>query len=92
MPWVAGKHRLTEAYAWFLADWAKQPSWKEVAVAFRTTWDHVFCSVERAVAWGREHQDLSGVKAIGVDEILPGSEVIAICHWSTRSTDCKRLL
>ena len=69
MPWVAGKHRLTEAYAWFLAGWAKRLSWKEVAEAFRTSWDHVFCSVERAVTWGREHQDLSGVQAIGVDEI-----------------------
>jgi transposase len=69
MPWVSGKHRLTKTYAWFLAGWAKRLSWKEVAEAFRTTWDHVFCSVEQAVAWGREHQDLSGVKAIGVDEI-----------------------
>ena len=69
MPWVKGKHRLTEAYAWFLADWAKRLSWQEVAVAFRTTWDHVFCSVERAVVWGREQQDLSGIEAIGVDEI-----------------------
>ena len=25
MPWVVGKHRLTEAYAWFLAGWAKRP-------------------------------------------------------------------
>jgi len=69
MPWVSGKHRLTESYAWFLAGWAKRLSWKEVAEAFRTTWDHVFCSVERAVVWGREHQNLSGVKAIGIDEI-----------------------
>ena len=69
MPWVKGKHRLTEAYAWFLADWAKRLSWQEIAVAFRTTWDHVFCSVERAVTWGRKHQDLSGIEAIGIDEI-----------------------
>ena len=69
MPWVEGKRQLTEAYAWYLADWAKRLSWKEVAEAFHTTWDHVFCSVERAVNWGREHQDLSGVEAIGVDEI-----------------------
>ena len=41
MPWVVGKHRLTEAYAWFLAGWAKRLSWKEVAEAFHTTWDHV---------------------------------------------------
>ena len=44
-------------------------SWKEVAVAFHATWDQVFCSVKRAVIWGREHQDLSGVKAVDVDEI-----------------------
>ena len=69
LPWASGKHRLTEAYTWFLANWARRLSWKEVAEAFRTTWDHVFCSVEQAVTWGRRHQDLSGVKAIGVDEI-----------------------
>ncbi len=69
MPWVEGKRRLTEAYAWYLAGWAKRLSWKEVAEAFHTSWDHVFCSVERAVNWGRGHQDLSGVDAIGVDEI-----------------------
>jgi transposase len=69
MPWVAGKHRLTEAYAWFLAGWARRLSWKEVAVSFRTTWDHVFHSVEMAVSWGRAHRDLSGVEAIGIDEI-----------------------
>ena len=69
MPWVEGKRQLTEAYAWHLAGWAKRLSWKEVAEAFHTSWDHVFCSVDRAVAWGREHQDLSGIEAIGVDEI-----------------------
>ncbi len=69
MPWVEGKRRLTEAYAWYLAGWAKRLSWKGVAEVFHTTWDHVFCSVERAVNWGREHQDLSGVEAVGVDEI-----------------------
>ena len=69
MPWSKGKHRLTEAYAWFLASWAKRLSWKEVAEAFHTTWDHVFCSVEMAVSWGRENRDLSSIKAIGVDEI-----------------------
>jgi transposase len=44
-------------------------SWQEVAETFRTTWHHVFCSVEMAVIWGREHQDLSGIKSIGIDEI-----------------------
>jgi transposase len=69
MPWSAGKRRLTEAYAWYLSGWAKRLSWQEVAEVFHTSWDHVFCSVERAVSWGRTHQDLSGIEAIGVDEI-----------------------
>ena len=92
MPWVAGKHRLTEAYAWFLAGWAKRLSWKEVAEAFRTSWDHVFCSVERAVTWGREHQDLSGIEAIGVDEIAwqRGHRYLTLVYQI--DGHCKRLL
>ncbi|MDZ7840861.1 MAG: ISL3 family transposase [Gammaproteobacteria bacterium] len=69
MPWASGKRQLTEAYAWFLAGWAKRLSWKEVASVFRTSWEQVFRAVERAVEWGRVHQDLSGIQALGVDEI-----------------------
>src|SRR6516162_122402 len=69
VPWAAGKHQLTTTYAWFLARWAKRLSWTEVAGAFRTTWEHVFRSVEMAVAWGRQRQDLTGIAAIGVDEL-----------------------
>ena len=92
MPWVEGKHRLTETYAWFLAGWAKRLSWQEVAVAFRTTWDHVFCSVERAVMWGREQQDLSGIEAIGVDEIAwqRGHRYLTLVYQI--DGHCKRLL
>ncbi len=69
VPWAKGKTHLTHAYAWFLARWAKRMSWKEVAEAFQTTWDNVFRSVQMAVSWGRDHMDLSGISAIGVDEI-----------------------
>jgi transposase len=69
MPWASGKHRLTEAYAWFLARWARRLSWKEVAQVFASSWDTVFRSVEMAVEWGRAHADYSGVQAIGIDEI-----------------------
>ena len=69
VPWAAGKHHLTTTYAWFLARWAKRLSWTEVAEAFRTTWEHVFRSVEMAVTWGQEHRDLTGITAIGIDEI-----------------------
>ena len=92
MPWVSGKRRLTEAYAWFLSDWAKRLSWKEVAEAFHTTWDHVFCSVERAVSWGRAHQDLTGIKAIGIDEIQwqRGHQYLTLVYQIDEH--CKRLL
>jgi transposase len=69
VPWAEGKHTLTTTYAWFLAGWAKRLSWREVARAFDTTWDHVFRAVAMAVQWGRAHVDLDGIEAIGVDEI-----------------------
>ncbi len=92
MPWVAGKHQLTETYAWFLAGWARRLSWSEVADAFRTTWDHVFTSVEMAVAWGRMHQELSGIEAIGVDEIAwqRGHKYLTLVYQIDES--CRRLL
>lgn len=65
----AGKRHLTEAYAWFLARWARRLSWKEVARIFHSSWGNVFRAVERAVEWGRVRQDLSSVRAIGIDEI-----------------------
>ena len=30
VPWASGKHQLTDTYAWFLAQWARRLSWKEV--------------------------------------------------------------
>ena len=69
LPWAEGKHRLTRAYAWFLATWAKRMSWKEVAELFHTSWENVFRSVEMAVEWGRKHTDLNDIGAIGIDEI-----------------------
>ncbi len=69
VPWARGKRELTDIYQQFLAHWAKKLSWKEVAVSFRTSWEKVFQAVETIVEWGLEHRDLSGVTAIGVDEI-----------------------
>jgi transposase len=69
VPWARGKSHLTIAYRWFLARWAKRLSWDEVATIFHTTWRNVFESVRHAVWWGIAHQNLEGIKAIGVDEI-----------------------
>ncbi len=69
LPWSHGKSRLTEAYAWFLAGWAKRLSWKQVAEVFHTSWDTVYRAVSRAVHWGLAHRSLEGLEAIGVDEV-----------------------
>jgi transposase len=72
VPWCDGKNQLTTTYRWFLARWAKRLSWSEVAVIFRTSWDSVRRAVSHAVEWGLAHRDLSGVTALGVDEIAWG--------------------
>jgi transposase len=69
VPWAKGKRQTTISFEWFLAIWAKRLSWTETARIFRTSWETVFRSVERAVEWGRSHADYSGVEAIGIDEI-----------------------
>lgn len=69
VPWADGKHQLTKSYMQFLASWARSLSWKEVAERFQTTWEKVFNAVEYIVEWGLAHRDLSGISAIGVDEI-----------------------
>lgn len=92
VPWAKGKHHLTDTYAWFLARWAKRMSWKQVSEVFRTTWDNVFRSVQMAVGWGRQHMDLSGITAIGVDEIQwqRGHHYLTLVYQIDEH--CKRLL
>ena len=92
MPWASGKSPLTQAYAWFLARWARRLSWKEVAEIFHTSWESVLRSVEMAVEWGRAHQDLSGVQAIGIDEIAwrKGHKYLTLVYQI--DAHCKRLL
>ena len=53
----------------------KNSSVLSAARVFRTSWDQVFRSVAMAVAWGRDHVDLTGIRAIGIDEI----------HWQRGS-------
>ncbi len=91
VPWGNGKSPLTKGYTWFISEWAKLLSMQEVARQFKLTWHHVFTAVSMAVTWGRERIDLTGITAIGVDEI----------HWGKNSfmtlvyqidNHCKRLL
>ena len=91
VPWSCGKSPLTRGYAWYLSEWSKLLSLKEVAKQFKTSWHHVFTSVAMAVAWGRERLDLENITALGVDEI----------YWAKKSfltvvyqidNHCKRLI
>ena len=72
VPWASGKSPITSSLAIFLADWAKVLSWQEVARRFGVNWRQVFESVRHVVTYGLSHRDLSGVTAIGVDEIQCG--------------------
>lgn len=92
VPWASGKHQQTDAHAWFLAGWAKRLSWKEVAEVFHTSWEKVFRSVERAVEWGRARQSLTGITAIGIDEIQwqHGQNYLTLVYQI--DAHCRRLL
>jgi transposase len=72
VPWCDGKNQLTTTYRWFLASWARRLSWSETASIFRTSWDSVRRAVSHAVEWGLAHRDLSGLTALGIDEVAWG--------------------
>jgi transposase len=72
VPWAAGKSPISRSLALYLADWAKVLSWQEVARRFGVNWQQVFESVKHVVEWGLAQRDLSGVRAIGIDEIQFG--------------------
>lgn len=92
VPWGSGKRQLTDTYAWFLARWARRLSWTEVAEAFHTSWEKVYRAVEMAVEWGRAHQSLTGVEAIGIDEIQwqRGHRYLTLVYQIDEG--CRRLL
>ncbi len=92
VPWCDGKNQLTTTYRWFLASWATRISWQTVARAFNTSWQNVYRSVKHAVSWGLAHRDLSGIEAIGVDEIQwqRGHKYLTVVYQIDE--DCRRLL
>jgi transposase len=92
VPWCDGKNQLTTTYRWFLASWATRIPWQAVALAFNTSWQNVYRSVKHAVSWGLAHRDLSGIEAIGVDEIQwqRGHKYLTVVYQIDE--DCRRLL
>jgi len=72
VPWAEGKSPVTRPMALFLSDWAKLLSWQDVARRFGVNWRQVFESVRQVVTWGLAHRDISGVTALGIDEVQFG--------------------
>jgi transposase len=72
LPWASGKLQLCDALRLFLAQWARLLSWQEVASSFSVSWNDVYASVKWVVRWGLRHRDLSGITALGVDEVSVG--------------------
>jgi transposase len=69
MPWNEGKRPWTRAMMGFLGCWARRLSWADTAKVFKVSWEVVYRSVEWLVDWGLAHRDLSGITAIGVDDL-----------------------
>lgn len=92
VPWGDGKRHLTQAYAVFLARWARRLSWREVASIFKTSWDTVYRSVAWVVEYGLKHRNLDGITAIGVDEVQfqKGHRYLTVVYQIDSS--CRRLL
>jgi len=92
LPWASGKLRICEVFRLFLAQWARLISWAEVARAFRVSWADVYSAVKWVVDYGIEHRDLSGVSALGVDEIHVGKKEKFWTLVYQIDAHCKRLL
>jgi transposase len=92
VPWAEGKLHLTRSFSWFLAVWASRLPWTQVANIFGTSWNRVYAAVSWSVSWGMEHRDLSGVTAIGVDEISykKGHKYLTVVYQINKG--CRRLL
>jgi transposase len=92
IPWAHGKSSMTIALMCFLATWARRLSWSDVARAFGTSWDNVRQAVAYVVEYGLAHRDLSGISAIGVDEIQyrKGHKYLTLVYQVDQG--CRRLL
>jgi len=92
VPWCDGKNTASIPYKLFLSHWARHLSWSEVANEFKASWQQVFRAIEYVVQWGLDKRDLSGIAAIGVDEILIqcGHKYATLVYQI--DSGCKRLL
>jgi transposase len=92
LPWATGKYQICDVFRLFLAQWARLLSWAEVARSFRVGWADVYGAVKWVVDYGIENRDLTGVQALGVDEIHVGKKDKFWTLVYQIDDHCKRLL
>jgi transposase len=83
---------MTYAYVSFLSQWAKLLSWTDVAKSFHTTWDKVSYAVIAMVNYGLAHRSMTGISAIGIDEVQwkKGQNYLTVVYQINQG--CRRLL
>jgi transposase len=71
LPWSepASKRPMTIALMVFLATWAHRLSWKQTGEVFGFSWEAIYRAVAWVVDYGLSRRDLTGIGAIGVDEV-----------------------
>ncbi len=69
IPWSIGKSPISRPLVVELAEWSRLLAWDVVARLYGVAWATVVAAVEQAVAYGLARRDLSGLRAIGVDEL-----------------------
>lgn len=92
VPWASGKIQVCDVFRLYLAQWARLLSWAEVARVFRVAWADVYGAVDWVVQYGLENRDLSGVTALGVDEVHVGKKDKFWTLVYQIDEHCKRLL
>lgn len=92
VPWAMGKSPITTHLALHMANWAKKISWQEVADFFQVGWDQVHAAVDWVVSHGMRHREMSGITALGIDEMHFGrfGEFYTLVYQI--DAGCRRLL
>jgi|GEM_PF-2298257 len=92
VPWSSGKFRIREVFRLYLAQWARHLSWAETAEISSVASADVYGAVRWVVDYGLKHRDLTGVTAIGVDEVHVGKREKFWTLVYQIDDHCKRLL
>ena len=92
LPWVNGKSTVSIPLMLMFSFWAKLISYTGVAKQFGATYKQVFEAVEYVVSFGLQNRVLSGITAIGVDEIQVKLGHVYMTLVYQIDNHCRRLL